>query len=158
MPAIDESKIKTAFQIYLNQIGKALAETVQFELTRSARLYDRNRNSLSASNLYNSIEPVLTDTGIRIVGNFYWQYIEGGRRPGTRPPFSALLNWANRYRIRPRDGESVNQLIYRIQSAIYKQGIKPRPFIDNALQTAEIFENPFEDQLAGEILRKAFGL
>lgn len=143
-------------QAYIEAIGRGMVDIVRFELTQSATRNDRARNSLSDSNLIKSVEYSLTDTGIDLLANFYWIFIEGGRRPGTYPPRSALYFWAVRYGIKPRAGETIDQMVIKIQKAIFKRGIQPRPFIENAFTRADKFLNPFNDEFAEALISNTF--
>lgn len=74
-------------------------------------------------------------------------YMDAGRKPGlTRVPISALLAWIKRYNVGGRDRktgrftkrtQSITSLAYAIQTAIFKNGIKPRPFLKASLEFAE---------------------
>lgn len=145
-------------KVYLEQLAKELIPIVRFNIVKSANLYDASRNSLSNSNLLKSIETEISDTGFDILANFYWQFIEGGRKAGTMPPFTSLVLWAQRYGIKPRAGQSNNQMLFAIATKIKREGIKARPFLDNAFNDAVTFINPFSDKALDELLRSAFDL
>ena len=75
---------------------------------------------------------------IQLLLNDYVQYIESGRRKSTRakkvapPPVKAIVQWAKNRNI-PTD----NLTIYKIRSAIVRDGIKPRPFMYKVLNTID---------------------
>lgn len=142
---------------YLSQIGRELVNIVKFKLVKGATRYDRNRDSLADSNLINSFEYVITQDGLDVIANSYWIYVDGGRKSGHRPPFSALYLWALRYKIKPLNGQTVVQMIGAIQTAIYKNGIKPRPFVLPALESADKVLNPYGDKFATIVINNAFG-
>ena len=154
--ALAKGDAKQITNEYLQAIAVQLVKITRFELTVSARSLDSNRNSLSNSNLFKSIEASITDDGIELLANFYWEFIEFGRRSGSYPPYSAIYFWAVRYRIKPRQGETLAQVVFKIQRAIFKNGIAPRPFLENAFAKSEKFINPFTDEFTEEIIRKVF--
>jgi hypothetical protein len=121
----------------LSQIGEQLVSITQYQLTLAAVSRDKQRNNLSASKLLESINyKIDSDGGIILVANDYWTAIEYGLPRGTIVPIKALTEWAQRYRIKPRFG-SFNQMIFFIQRAIIAKGTLPRPFVDNALESAD---------------------
>ena len=75
---------------------------------------------------------------IQLLLNDYVYYIESGRRKSTRakkvspPPVKAIVQWAKNRNI-PTD----NLTIYKIRSAIVRDGIKPRPFMYKVLDTID---------------------
>ena len=75
---------------------------------------------------------------IQLLLNDYVQYIESGRRKSTKakkvapPPVKAIVEWAKNRNI-PTD----NLTIYKIRSAIVRDGIKPRPFMYKVLETID---------------------
>jgi hypothetical protein len=65
----------------------------------------------------------------------YFQYIESGRRPGAKPPpIRPILDWMKRYRVAPGNE---NRVVYAIVKSIAKRGIKPRKFMQAALEETE---------------------
>ena len=75
---------------------------------------------------------------IELLLNDYVYYIESGRRKSTNakkvapPPVKAIVQWAKNRNI-PTD----NLTIYKIRSAIVRDGIKPRPFMYKVLETID---------------------
>jgi hypothetical protein len=77
----------------------------------------------------------------------YARYVEAGRRPGARKvPLDVLIAWIKRRRVgvgRTAKGRftkrvmSVTQLAYAIQQAIYRRGIRGRPFIQAAFDAGQ---------------------
>jgi len=96
------------------------------------------RNDLSRSELVKSIEGKWGANSIEVWAYEYAIYIDSGRRVGAkRVPLWALVDWIKRYNI--GDGSiSVNSLAFLIQRAIFENGIKPRPYLDQF--TAEAIE------------------
>ena len=70
---------------------------------------------------------------IELLLNNYVQYIESGRKKGSKlPPIEAIRNWAKN-----KLGKEDNLTIFKIRSAIVRDGIKPRPFMYKVLNTID---------------------
>ena len=70
---------------------------------------------------------------IELLLNNYVKYIESGRKKGSKlPPIEAIRNWAKN-----KLGKEDNLTIYKIRSAIVRDGIKPRPFMYKVLNTID---------------------
>ena len=86
---------------------------------------------------------------IELLLNDYVQYIESGREKSTKtkkvapPPVKAIVQWAKKRNI-PTD----NLTIYKIRSAIVRDGIKPRPFMYKVLET---IDKKWEGEWASEL-------
>jgi len=81
------------------------------------------------SNLSKSIEYVSNADGIQMLAASYYPYVSAGRKANIkRVPIQYLITWIKQYGIRPRSGQSINQLAYAIQTSIYKRGIKAKSF------------------------------
>ena len=70
---------------------------------------------------------------IELLLNDYVKYIESGRKKGSKfPPIEAIRQWAKN-----KLGKQDNLTIYKIRSAIVRDGIKPRPFMYKVLETID---------------------
>lgn len=70
---------------------------------------------------------------IELLLNNYVKYIESGRKKGSKsPPIEAIREWAKK-----KLGKEDNLTIYKIRSAIVRDGIKPRPFMYKVLNTID---------------------
>ena len=70
---------------------------------------------------------------IQLLLNDYVQYIESGRKAGSKfPPIQPIVNWAKKRGI-PTD----NSTIFLIRRAIAEDGIRPRPFMYKVLNTID---------------------
>ena len=70
---------------------------------------------------------------IELLLNDYVKYIEIGRKKGSKfPPIEASREWAKN-----KLGKEDNLTIYKIRSAIVRDGIKPRPFMYKVLNTID---------------------
>lgn len=139
-----------------NDIGADLAGIVQFSLIKASRQHNKKRNDLSASNLVESINYKISPEGIEIIANSYWENIEFGSPIGTVVPYSDLYFWAKRYQIKPYAGIDFNTMIWLIRAAIRRKGIRARPFIESALNIADLNLNPFLDEFTSKAIDSAF--
>lgn len=68
---------------------------------------------------------------------FYYRFIESGRKPGvTRVPVSALVDWVQRKNVPVPQGMTRLGFVFAIRENIYKNGIKARPFVAEAIDLA----------------------
>lgn len=112
------------------------------------------RNGIeSSSNLVKSVGYEVEDTGVQLVANNYWFYASRGRRARTRKvPIRALIDYIKRYGIRPRRGQTINQLAFAIQTSIYKQGISPKNYAQKVIDgTADLSEEIISEELIESI-------
>jgi len=63
----------------------------------------------------------------------YALYIEFGRGAGKQPPVDRLRDWVRR-KLKVKNEKEANQLSWAIAKKIAKEGIKPRPFMRNAIE------------------------
>ena len=70
---------------------------------------------------------------IQLLLNDYVQYIESGRKAGSKfPPIQPIVQWAKK-----RGIKTDNSTIFLIRRAIAEDGIKPRPFMYKVLETID---------------------
>lgn len=87
------------------------------------------------SNLAKSIQWAVGDKGLGMQAAYYYPYVSEGRRRGTKKvPISALIDYIKRYGLTPRGGQTINQLAFAIQTAIYKRGLNPRGYADDVME------------------------
>lgn len=95
--------------------------------------------------------------GIRIELPKYAQQLDAGRKARVEKiPIQSLIAWIKRYRINARNSKgkfvkrpagSINSLAYALQTNIYKNGIKARPFIQASIQYGEQVLSDAIDQI-----------
>lgn len=152
--------------VVLNTTGAYLVELLQQGLAaqglQDSRIINNITYSISGRNLVSIQIPAYAefiDKGRRPFG------VDAGRIVNTPPPFGAIFAWVKRKRIRGRDrrGRFITDadLAWAIRTAIAKRGIKPRPFIQRAITTADeqlqtYFATSYDlvvDDLLGKLLR-----
>ena len=87
---------------------------------------------------------------IQLLLNDYVQYIESGRKAGSKfPPIQPIVQWAKKRGI-PTD----NSTIFLIRRAIAEDGIKPRPFMYKVLETIDKkWEGEWSSDLFNELTK-----
>ena len=121
-------------------LAKAFAEdvmTITADIMASSMLVNDKvgRNTISPnSDIYKEMYAKASgNIVIQLLLNDYVQYIESGRKRGSKfPPIQPIVNWAKKRGI-PTD----NSTIFLIRRAIAEDGIKPRPFMYKVLDTID---------------------
>ena len=127
----------------VTQVSMGWAARTQRDMQK-AGLYARG-------DLIRSVRAKVRARGRRVEGTLtanvkYAQWVHDGREPGKMPPMKPILDWVHvkrmtgRYSIRThrRLGNKYQQrfedfeVARRIQWAIYKRGIRPKPFFDQS--------------------------
>ena len=124
----------------LNNIAKAFAEdvmTITADIMASSMLVNDKvgRNTISPnSDIFKEMYAKASgNIVIQLLLNDYVQYIESGRKAGSKfPPIQPIVQWAKKRNI-PTD----NSTIFLIRRAIAEDGIKPRPFMYKVLETID---------------------
>lgn len=112
------------------KISKALLKELELateKILAQYKLYD--------SELSRSIEYQYRNDSFIMLANDYFQYVASGRPPKARKvPVEDLIKWMKKKGIAPSKGD-YNATAYAIQQAIYRNGLKPRPFINPIIET-----------------------
>lgn len=105
------------------------------------------------SDLSKSTKFEITDKGLVLEANYYFQYVSSGRRRGVRKvPIRALISYIKDYGLVPRAGQTINQLAFAIQTSIYKQGINPKNYYEKIIDaTSDVTEQVVADELVEDI-------
>ena len=107
------------------KISKALLKELELateKILAQYKLYD--------SDLSRSIEYTYKDNIFVMLANDYFQYVARGRQPKARKvPVEELIKWMKKKGIAPKKGD-YNATAFAIQQTIYKNGLKPRPFVN----------------------------
>lgn len=102
------------------------------------------------SKLTKSVGFEVTNTGIGLKANNYWFYVSDGRRARTKKvPITALIDYIKSYGISPRQGQTIGQLAFAIQTSIYKQGISPKNYADKIMDaTGELTQEVMTEEVS----------
>lgn len=102
-----------------------------------------NVNTLVDSHLYDEIDLDIKDLDmINILINDYVEYVEGGMEAGHWVDADYLIPWMQDKGI-PID----NNTLYNIQYSIWKWGISPRPFTEDAWSMVDEYFDNFADEV-----------
>lgn len=110
------------------------------------------KNTLKSSNFARSLEVL---TGVKedslefyAIGNYYWYWIENGRKPNRRmPPYEPILRWAKKNGI-----STDNSTLYAIRKSIGENGFDGRHFIEPTLQRIEKDLDEWADKVFDSIV------
>jgi hypothetical protein len=108
---------------------------------------------LQNSALIESIEWTYKDNQFILLANDYFRWVDSGRRPRARKvPVEALLKWMKKKNITPGYGQTYNGVAFAIQNAIYKAGIKARPYTQLIIgATIDILSEALAEDLSVQI-------
>ena len=139
-----------------------MAHKVDYQEMLKEMLIDLNKVTILAlqqsgvkkdSNLSKSVNYVEVKNGVQLEVAYYYHYVSAGRKRGIRKvPIKALLEYIKDKGIRPRAGQTLNQLAFAIQKSIYKEGINPKNFetkVENV--AADLTMNEMANMLAESI-------
>lgn len=124
----------------ITSLAKAFAEDVMnitADIMASSMLVNDKvgRNTISPdSNIFKEMYANASgNIVIQLLLNDYVQYIESGRKAGSKfPPIQPIVQWSKKRGI-PTD----NSTIFLIRRAIAEDGIRPRPFMYKVLETID---------------------
>ena len=93
-----------------------------------------SNRSVASGRLKNSfIISELSPNGYTVEMVGYGQIVDEGRRRGTMPPTQPIVSWIREKSIRPKKGQTIEQLAFAIAMGIKKKGYRPKPFIQPAV-------------------------
>jgi len=95
-----------------------------------------SNGKVASATLLNSITHTVRETlkGIEVTGTMvsYGKYVNNGRKPGTFVPIQQLMDWIRLKGIE-NDLVKAKSIAIAISKTIKLKGIKPLPFIENAV-------------------------
>lgn len=112
------------------QIQKMLTDLLQ-QLQKITLMTITQSGVKANSDLAKSVQYVIVGNNIQMEVAAYYPYVSSGRKPMIRKvPIKDLIPWIKQYGIRPRPGQTINQLAFAIQTSIYKRGIRAKNYVD----------------------------
>ena len=133
MPILNDTKKKG-----LDEVGKLLVDAIKQSID------DKGVNA--SGNLKDSVEYVVTDTGLQVLANYYFPYAEVGRKEGNIPKDfgSILADWVKNKGISvPSQFKDELQFGWAIANKIKMYGSKryrdsnPVDLLEDAIEKAE---------------------
>lgn len=128
----------------LKIIGELVAEQYQFDLKNNPKKYGNGKNSIASGKLFNSIDYKIVSDGKSIklyfIAEDYYIFIEEGSVFTTKmPPINSIRRW-----MISKGMEIGGKAEFKIQRAIFKNGIRPKPYLRDIKQT---LKNMYKDDL-----------
>lgn len=138
----------------ITSLAKAFAEDVMnitADIMASSMLVNDKvgRNTIAPdSNIFKEMYAKASgNIVIKLLLNDYVQYIESGRKAGSKfPPIQPIVQWAKKMGIK-----TDNSTIFLIRRAISEDGIKPRPFMYKVLET---IDNKWDGEWSSELFQE----
>ena len=125
----------------LGLIADQIRRIIQFSMEKNGLNDKINENTLIDSHIYEELKVENADLElIKVFIHDYYQYIESGMREGHWVNEEYLIPWMVDKGI-PTD----NNTLYRIQWSIWKWGISPRPFMEDAWEMVDEYWGDFAD-------------
>lgn len=119
-----------------------------------------SNGKVASATLLNSITHEVRETlkGVEVVGEMvmYGKYVTEGRKVGARGvPVQVLMEWIRLKRIES-DLTKARSIAFAMQKTIKKRGIKPFPFIENAIKESIVrinddVEEAMKDKIEHEL-------
>ena len=127
----------------LGLIAEQVKRCIQASMEKNGVNDKINENTLIDSHIYDELDVSDVDLElIKVLIYDYYQYIESGMEPGHWVDEEYLLPWMQDKGI-PTD----NNTLWHIQDSIYRFGISPRPFLDDAWAMVEDYWDDFADRI-----------
>ena len=134
---MDYSKLHEALGLLAEQAKRV----IQASMEKNGVNDKINVNTLIDSHIYDEIDINVVDLEmVQVMVNDYYEYIEGGMEPGHWVDAEYLIPW-----MVDKGIETDNNTLWHIQDSIYKWGISPRPFIDDAFAMLDDYFDEFAD-------------
>lgn len=131
------------------ELGKALGDELKKNLIQELR----RTKTIASGDLIKSLNVEIEQTSdgiiISLASNDYITYIEKGRKRGKYAPVSDLQRWVRAKGI-ATDEKRVKSIAFAINNKIKKEGIKPRPVLENAYSSGL----PLYDRIIDQVLEK----
>mgnify|MGYP006992072523 CR=1 FL=1 len=125
----------------LGLIAEQVKRCIQASMEKNGVNDKINENTLIDSHIYDELDVSDVDLElIKVLINDYYEFIEGGMKPGHWVDEEYLLPWMQDKGI-PTD----NNTLLHIQDSIYRFGISPRPFLDDAWAMVEDYWDEWAD-------------
>lgn len=125
----------------LGLIAEQVKRCIQASMEKNGVNDKVNRNTLIDSHIYEDLDVHVEDKElIQILIHDYYQYIESGMEAGHWVDEEYLIPWMRDKGIPCDNGE-----VWYIQNSIYKYGISPRPFLDDAWAMVDEYWDEWAD-------------
>ena len=124
-------------------LGEQCKRCIQFSMEKNGVNDKIGTNTLVDSHIYDEIGVNVSDMElITILVNDYYQYIESGMETGHWVDEKYLIPW-----MQDKGISTDNNTLYNIQYSIWKWGISPRPFMDEAWDMLDEYWEDFSNKI-----------
>lgn len=125
----------------LGLIAEQVKRCIQASMEKNGVNDKINENTLIDSHIYDELDVSDVDLElIKVLINDYYQYIESGMEEGHWVDEEYLLPW-----MQDKGISTDNNALWHIQDSIYRFGISPRPFLDDAWAMVEDYWDEWAD-------------
>ena len=131
-------------KVALDEFGENVIKLMRASIEKNGVNKKTGTNTLVDSNLYKEMNISHDEWGLySFMINDYVVYVEGGRKAGKKmPPISAIAEWASRKNI-----TNDNKVVWAIAQAIVRDGIPPRPFIQEGFDALDEYWEGWSDRI-----------
>lgn len=125
----------------LGLIAEQVKRCIQASMEKNGVNDKINENTLIDSHIYDELDVSDVDLElIKVLINDYYQYIESGMEAGHWVDEEYLIPW-----MQDKGISTDNNTLWHIQDSIYRFGISPRPFLDDAWAMVEDYWDEWAD-------------
>ena len=130
----------------LNRIRTKLTADIKNQIdAKNLNATRKLRNSISGT-VFASAKSIT----LNIYAAKYFDSVDKGTRPGIRPPYRKIYEWACAKGIQPRDSKNFNQMIKNIQEAIFQNGTIKR-FAYKGASIIDYVDEKYKEEITQEI-------
>ena len=130
----------------LNRVRQKITTEIKTQLdAKNLNATRRLRNSVSGTVFASS-----KSISLNIYAAEYFDSVDKGTKPGTRPPYRKIYEWAKAKGIQPMNSKSFNQMVKNIQEAILQSGTIKR-FGYKGANILDYVDQKYKDEITEEI-------
>lgn len=127
----------------LGLIAKQVKRAIQWSMEKNGENDKVRKNTLVDSHIYDELNVSENDLEfIKILIHDYYQYIESGMESGHWVDEQYLIPW-----MIDKGIDTDNSTLWNIQYSIWKYGISPRPFMDDAWEMVDEYWDEWADSI-----------
>lgn len=136
-------------KVALDEFGENVIKLMRASIEKNGINKKTGTNTLVDSNLFKEMNISHDEWGLySFMINDYVVYVESGRKSKKEkpkqkmPPISAIAEWATRKNI-----TNDNKVVWAIAQAILRDGIPPRPFIQEGFDSLDEYWEGWSDRI-----------
>ena len=130
----------------LNRVRQKITTEIKTQLdAKNLNATRRLRNSVSGT-VFASAKSI----SLNIYAAEYFDSVDKGTKPGKRPPYRKIYEWAKVKGIQPMNSKNFNQMVKNIQEAILQSGTIKR-FGYKGANILDYVDQKYKDEITEEI-------